>query len=117
MLDDPPGSGAKKRSAYKKLGTKRESIFTGFGLMDPAAHSAYARARDRGITGNLLVGDGLQQGATLVILPGGEVVFQHIQEKASDHPHLEELRTAAVAAIQRYNTSKADGGTKAQNRQ
>lgn len=108
LLDDPPASGEKQQSAYKMLGTRRESIFTGFGLLDSAAREAYSRVRARGkeegggVGGNFLVGDGLQQGATMVVMPGGDVVFLHVQQKASDHPHLVELRDAAVEGWRRH---------------
>ena len=50
----------------------------------------FIQSRQDGITGNLR-GDGLQNGGTLVVAAGGELLLSHVESKPGDHVDIKEI--------------------------
>lgn len=78
-------------ATYKGLGFGRSSkLGVGTQLFGSTFRNANAAANAKGIDGNLQ-GDGLQYGGTYVIKDGGQVLFEHKQEKFGDHPDVSKI--------------------------
>ncbi|XP_074655307.1 prostamide/prostaglandin F synthase-like [Tubulanus polymorphus] len=83
-----------KKECYKKMGFKRFNFFNVF----PAVFSKNARdsanqAKEQNISGNFK-GDGMQNGGTLVVKKGGELLLRWNQENPADHVPLQDVLNA-----------------------
>jgi len=84
VLTDP------KREAYRLAGFRHGLWST----LAPAAILDNLRARKKGFRQTKTAGDPLQQGGTLVIAPGGEILFRHASARQGDHPPPEQVVAA-----------------------
>lgn len=83
-----------ERRSYKLLGMAR-----GLGSMLKLSMLRSAqRARKAGFTQSEIRGDAMQQGGVLVVKPDGTVCFAYHSEAAGDHPPVDEVVAAVVAA-------------------
>jgi hypothetical protein len=85
-----------KRETYKLLGFKRGSVNQ---VMGPKSVIAGLRHGARsGVVQGRVIGDAMQLGGELIVLPDGSVAFTHVQQHAGDTTSPEELLQAARAA-------------------
>jgi hypothetical protein len=75
VLTDPT------RKAYELAGLKRSAAAT----LGPRAAMNFLRALRRGFRQGRIKGDPWQQGGSLVVRPGGKVVFRHVSSAPGDH--------------------------------
>jgi prostamide/prostaglandin F2alpha synthase len=79
------------KQCYKDLGFKRMNVLSLVGsLFTQPTRAAISKSRQDGITGNLR-GDGQQNGGTLVIATGGEMLLSHIESKPGDHVDVKDI--------------------------
>ncbi|HET9751737.1 MAG TPA: peroxiredoxin-like family protein [Myxococcales bacterium] len=88
VLTDPT------RKAYDLAGLKRSFAAT----LSPAAAVSFVRALRRGFRQGRILGDAWQQGGSLVVRPGGKVVFRHVSSGPGDHASASTLLAALNAA-------------------
>lgn len=79
-----------KREAYRALGMKRSVMST----LNPLALPNMVRALKSGFRQKWVQGDAWQLGGVLVVLPGGEVAYRHLDGAAGDHPPVAEVLAA-----------------------
>jgi peroxiredoxin len=85
-----------KRESYKAMKLPRAGTTQ---LIGP---KSLAKGIVRGASGvgvGRPIGDVSQLGATMVVLPGGEIAWSHIQGDASDNPSIEEVMTALTETL------------------
>lgn len=83
-----------ERGLYGALGMKR-----GIGSqLTLGALGNYWRAMRSGYFPRGLLGDSLQQGGVLVVLPGGRIAYRYLSREAGDHPPVADV----LAALPRY---------------
>jgi hypothetical protein len=75
LLTDPG------RESYRLAGFKRSVLLT----LGPHAWFAAVRALLRGFRQGRFAGDAWQQGGTLVVAPGGKVLFRHVSLAPGHH--------------------------------
>ena len=81
-----------ERELYRALGMKR-----GIGSqLTLGALGNYWRALRSGYLPSGLLGDTLQQGGVLVVLPGGRIAFRYLSREAGDHPPVTDVLTALL---------------------
>lgn len=82
-----------ERELYGALGMKR-----GVGsLLTLGALRNYWRALRSGYFPRGLLGDTLQQGGVLVVLPGGRIAYRYLSREAGDHPPVADVLAALPA--------------------
>jgi hypothetical protein len=81
MLTDP------QREAYNAAGLKR-SLFATLGLKGLLN---FIRANKKGFRQGRTKGDPWQQGGSLIVKPGGKVIWKYVSEAPGDHVSPEEL--------------------------
>lgn len=80
-----------KKQCYKKLGFKRLNVLSIFpSVLSKSSREALNKAKQENISGDFR-GDGFQNGGTLVVAPGGEVLVSYRQENPSDHMDIQEI--------------------------
>lgn len=80
-----------KKQCYKKLGFKRLNVLSIFpSVLSKSSREALNKAKQENISGDFR-GDGFQNGGTLVVAPGGEVLVSYKQENPSDHMDIQEI--------------------------
>ena len=67
------------------------------GLIKPSVIAGRIRAGAAGHTQKRLGERPMQLGATLVVAPGGEVLYQHMDSDVADHAPIEEILAALGA--------------------
>eukprot|EP00042_Codosiga_hollandica_P036951 m.286983 g.286983 ORF g.286983 m.286983 type:complete len:97 (-) comp55005_c0_seq1:269-559(-) len=72
---------------------RRHGLLSGFGLLDSRVHEAKRQAGSTPEAG-VLIGDGLQMGATFVIDKGGRVLMDFRQEYYGHEASLNDIRAA-----------------------
>lgn len=83
-----------KKQSYAALGFKRYNMLNVFGaVLSSAGRSAYAKAKEMNLGGNMS-GDGYQNGGTLVVDKGGKLLLFYKQEDASEHVAIEDVLKA-----------------------
>lgn len=97
QLGDIPLYTDESRRSYELLGFRRDLR----GVLSLRVFEHGRRAMKKGFAQKKTMGDALQLGGTLVIRPGGEVVYRYASEVAGDHPRpadvVAALRRAAAA--------------------
>jgi hypothetical protein len=96
-LDPLPVLADEKRESYKAAGLPRGSAAELIGprsVLSGVKHGARS-----GVVQGRVIGDARQLGGAMIVLPGGEVVWSHVQEHAGDTVDPEELLDAARAAV------------------
>jgi hypothetical protein len=96
-LDPLPVLADEKRESYKAAGLPRGSASELIGprsVLSGVKHGARS-----GVVQGRVIGDARQLGGAMIVLPGGEVVWSHVQEHAGDTVDPEELLDAARAAV------------------
>ena len=79
-----------EREIYRALGMKR-----GLGSqLTLGALRNYWRALRSGYFPRGLLGDTLQQGGVLVLLPGGRIAYRYLSREAGDHPPVADVLAA-----------------------
>ncbi len=86
VLTDPA------RKSYDLAGLERSFAAT----LRPAAAVRFVRALRRGFRQGRTRGDPWQQGGSLVVRPGGKVVFRHVSSGPGDHASASTLLAALV---------------------
>lgn len=89
VLTDP------ERQTYRLLGALR-GVRT---FLNLKVALAYRRAAKKGFHNGRGGGDPTQQGATVVVEPGGKVAYWQVSRLAGDHPDPAELLNAASARL------------------
>jgi hypothetical protein len=79
-----------RREAYRALGMKR----TVLGSIGPHVLKSAVRALRSGFRQKGVQGDPWQQGGVLVVLPGGEIAYRYLSERAGDHPPVADVLAA-----------------------
>jgi AhpC/TSA antioxidant enzyme len=85
-----------KRGSYKAMGLTRAGVTQ---LLGP---KSVAKGLMRGATGvgvGRPIGDPAQLGATMIVRPGGEIAWSHVQSDASDNPSIDEVLEALAEAL------------------
>ncbi|KAI9297352.1 hypothetical protein K502DRAFT_340274 [Neoconidiobolus thromboides FSU 785] len=86
----------KPRTLYKYLNFNRHNYWSGIVTLFGDEEQRASRAcKERGITGNMLVGDGFQLGGTYLLDQGGEILYEFKQKGYGDYPSLKEVIFAA----------------------
>ena len=83
-----------KAEAAKAIELGRTSAL---GLLKPSVFAGRRRAASAGHTQKRLGERPMQLGATLVIAPGGEVLYQHMDDDVADHAPIKEILEALGA--------------------
>ena len=81
-------------AAAKAVGLGRTSAL---GLLKPSVFAGRRRAASAGHSQKRLGERPMQLGATLVVAPGGEVRYQHMDEDVADHAPIEEILEVLAA--------------------
>lgn len=85
-----------KRASYKAAGYRKGSLGQVLGGRSVASGLAHG-ARSRVIQGRV-IGDPMQLGGAMIVVPGGTVAFEHTQQHAGDTTPPAALLQAARAA-------------------
>jgi AhpC/TSA antioxidant enzyme len=86
-----------KRETYKAMGIPRGSATE---LIGPkSVTSGVLRSVRTGVVQGRTIGDAAQLGATMIVLPGGEIAWSHYASDASDNPTVDELKSALAETL------------------
>lgn len=88
-----------KRASYKAAGYRKGSIAQVLGAKSVASGLAHG-ARSRVVQGRV-IGDPMQLGGAMIVMPDGGVAFEHAQRHAGDTTPPQALLQAARAATAR----------------
>jgi hypothetical protein len=89
VLTDP------SKKSYDLAGFKHSAVLT---LLNPKSMLRAARAFREGLRQGRTAGDPFQQGGSLVVRPGGKVVFRHVSWGPGDHAGADTLLAALNTA-------------------
>jgi len=83
-----------QKKSYQDLGFKRLGFFSAIGsVLGKVGRAMISEAKSKGIDGNLK-GDGMQNGGTIIVAPGGKVLLSYKQESPADHVAIEDVLKA-----------------------
>jgi hypothetical protein len=85
-----------KRESYKAMGFPRAGATQ---LIGP---KSVAKGLMRGASGvgvGRVIGDVQQLGGTIIVSAGGEILWSHVMQDASDNPSIDELREALTDVL------------------
>jgi peroxiredoxin len=85
-----------KRESYRAMGFPRA------GAMQLVGPKSLAKGIARGATGvgvGRVIGDVQQLGGTFIVDQGGEILWSHVMQDASDNPSVDDLREALTEVL------------------
>jgi hypothetical protein len=85
-----------KRESYRAMGFPRA------GAMQLVGPKSLAKGIARGATGvgvGRVIGDVQQLGGTFIVDHGGEILWSHVMQDASDNPSVDDLREALTEVL------------------
>ena len=85
-----------KRESYKAMKLPRAGTTQ---LIGPESLAKGVLRGASGVGVGRPIGDVAQLGATMIVLPGGEIAWSHVQQDASDNPSIEEVMAALTETL------------------
>lgn len=100
-----------QKKSYQDLGFKRLGFFSAIGsVLGKMGRAMISEAKSKGIDGNLK-GDGMQNGGTIIVAPGGKVLLSYKQESPADHVAIEDVLKALDISASAPAAAEETGAT------
>lgn len=100
-----------QKKSYQDLGFKRLGFFSAISsVLGKMGRAMISEAKSKGIDGNLK-GDGMQNGGTIIVAPGGKVLLSYKQESPADHVAIEDVLKALDISASAPAAAEETGAT------